>query len=123
VLEATATGGTGTCDEAAGRRKIEESDPRFNAIKAAQADPLANENWDTFCEIIQLAGEERNECQNNESPAGINGWCYVDATTAPPTGNPALVESCPEQERRIVRFVGKGEPQTGGTVFITCSGE
>ena len=123
VLEATATGGTGTCDEGAGRRAIAENDPRYNAIKAAQADPLANENWDTFCEIVQLAGDERNECQNNDSPAGINGWCYVDATTAPPTGNPALVESCPEQERRIVRFVGKGEPQTGGTVFITCSGE
>ena len=52
----------------------------------------------------------------------VNGWCYVDATTAPPVGNPAIVSDCPSTEQRLIRFVG--DPyQTKGTLFITCSGE
>ncbi|MBW2456602.1 MAG: hypothetical protein JRI68_18940, partial [Deltaproteobacteria bacterium] len=53
----------------------------------------------------------------------VHGWCYVDATTVPPTGNPEIVANCPETEKRIIRFVGNGKGATGATLFITCSGE
>jgi hypothetical protein len=123
VLEAVASAGGGSCDESQGRRAIPEDDARFNAVKAAQSDPFANPAWDTFCEIVQLSGQPRAQCQNDASVSGVNGWCYIDATTVPVTGNPELVAQCPENEKRIVRFVGEGEPQPGGTVFITCTGE
>ncbi|MFO0550307.1 MAG: hypothetical protein U0271_18075 [Polyangiaceae bacterium] len=100
--------------------------PTFNAVNAAKNDPFANGDWDCFCEIVQLADTAREECQTNpdaQATSQGDGWCYVDATTVPPTGDPALVSSCPEDERRLVRFVGDGDPNTGTTVFITCSGE
>ena len=41
----------------------------------------------------------------------------------PPTGDPALVAGCPAEEKRLVRFVGEGDPKTGATVFVTCTGD
>jgi hypothetical protein len=52
----------------------------------------------------------------------VNGWCYVDASTVPATGNAEIVKSCPDNEKRMIRFVGDGEAATGATLFITCSG-
>jgi hypothetical protein len=120
------------CDEATGRAKIEEledgeANPKYNAVLAAKADPFAPKDdnaWNCFCEILQLSGDELTTCEDNEDPAASaqgNGWCYIDATVG--IGNPALVEGCPANERRLVRFVGEGEPVTGSTVFVTCSGE
>ena len=45
-----------------------------------------------------------------------------------PPGAPAAryiryVAKCPENEKRIIRFVGEGEASAGSTVFITCTGE
>ena len=53
----------------------------------------------------------------------IHGWCYVDSTTVPPTGNPDIVASCPANEKRIIKFVGQGKGATGSTAFINCTGE
>ena len=53
----------------------------------------------------------------------VNGWCYIDATTTPATGNAQLVAKCPQTEQRTIRFVGTGNPDAGTTLFITCSGE
>jgi len=58
-----------------------------------------------------------------EAGQAANGWCYVDATTSPATGNPDIVKDCPATEKRIVRFVGNGGPAGGSTLFITCAGE
>ena len=101
------------------------------AQDAAQKDPVAETaGWNCFCEIKQTTGEDLVACQDdtgnppvNMSGASVNGWCYVDATTAPPTGNPEIVKNCPETEKRIVRFVGEGGAKPGATLFITCSGE
>jgi hypothetical protein len=130
ILEARNTGGMGCiCDPALARSDVTaEHQP---AVKAALEDPIAKTSgWDCFCEIQQASGDQLVACQNSTSdiptdPNGqnINGWCYVDATTSPPLGNPAIVSDCPGTEKRIIRFVGTGEAQTGATLFITCSGE
>jgi hypothetical protein len=114
------------------------------AVAAAKIDPIAmTANWDCFCEITQLnngptdsAGKDTNTaddflnaCQNdtNDPPilgsTQVDGWCYVDATATPPVGNAAIVKNCPDTEKRLVRFVGNGNPQPGSTLFITCAGE
>ena len=36
---------------------------------------------------------------------------------------PACGTKCPENEKRIIRFVGEGEGAAGAVLFITCTGE
>jgi len=122
VLEASVNSAC-DCNAVPGRRPVPED--KAGAIEAAKQDEFKNPDWNCFCEIVQLSGDERTICQNEEEVAStINGWCYVDATTVPPTGNPDLVAGCPPNEQRLVRFPNpSSEPQTGATVFITCSGE
>lgn len=122
VLEASVNDAC-DCNAVPGRRPVPED--KAGAIEAAKQDEFKNDLWNCFCEIVQLTGEDRTTCQTQEEVAStINGWCYIDATTVPPTGDPALVASCPPNEQRLVRFPNpSSEPQTGATVFITCSGE
>ncbi len=141
VIEASVTDSC-QCDASKGRVEIPKTvdgkeNPNYNAVKAAActtgeppdcggSENLAdfNPGWNCFCEIQQLADTQKASCQNDDpAPTDIHGWCYVDATTVPPTGNPALVADCPADERRLVRFVNDGLPQPGATVFITCTGE
>jgi hypothetical protein len=103
------------------------------AVDAAKKDPVATTaGWNCFCEIAQLTDKDNDlkACQDNSANPVYNdlneqvdGWCYVDATTAVPIGNPDIVKNCPETEKRIVRFVGEGAAKPGATLFITCSGE
>jgi hypothetical protein len=109
------------------------------AVNAAKEDTIAETaKWNCFCEIAQVTNTDVNgtvtgnldACQDkvenpplNVSGQEVNGWCYVDATTTPITGNPEIVKNCPETEKRIVRFVGEGGAKPGATLFITCSGE
>jgi hypothetical protein len=91
-------------------------------VYAAQA------GWNCFCEVPQLRGEPLDACltdpgkapQVNGAP--VDGWCYVDEHTSP-EGAAEIVQRCANTEKRILRFAGKGAAQTGGTLFITCSGE
>ncbi len=129
VIEAAATAGSCNCDSD-GRAAIPEQldgapNPTYNAVLAAKEDPFANPNWDCFCEIQQLTGDQRETCQNDTDPQSTgqgDGWCYVDPSVDQ-TANPEIVATCPDAERRLVRFVGAGDPRTGSTVFVTCSGE
>ncbi|MBK8940363.1 MAG: hypothetical protein IPM79_22790 [Polyangiaceae bacterium] len=132
VIEARVTDGNCACNPDEGRAEIPEqvdgaANPTYNAVLAAQQSEFANPDWDCFCEIEQLqTGDAKTECLNNADPdAGAqgDGWCYIDAASVPPVGDPALVASCPADEQRLVRFVGQGDPKTGATVFVTCSGE
>lgn len=82
-----------------------------------------------FCEVEQLSGSALSACQNDVSLAPtdpetgelLHGFCYVDATTTPPTGATELVASCPQTERRMIRFVGEETERTGSTMFIACT--
>ena len=76
-----------------------------------------------LCEISQLTGGDLNECQNNAVPnPNVFGYCYIDAATDPPIGNPAIVERCPPTQKRLLRFVGDDVPQAGAVSFIACIG-
>jgi hypothetical protein len=128
ILEARKADGQCVCDESKARMPVAEEHKA--AEDAARADPFAaTAGWNCFCEITQLSGDKLVACQQDENPApvlnneGVDGWCYIDATTSPPTGNPEIVAKCPDTERRLIRFVGDGEAQPGGTLFITCSGD
>ncbi|NUP10905.1 MAG: hypothetical protein HOW73_33080 [Polyangiaceae bacterium] len=133
VIEARVVEGECDCNGDEGRAPIPETlddgttNPSFNAVKAAQESAFANPDWNCFCEINQLAtGDEKEACQNNPDPqasAQGSGWCYIDAASVPPVGDPALVADCPADEKRLVRFVGAGELKTGSTGFVTCAGE
>ncbi|MFO0591618.1 MAG: hypothetical protein U0441_28995 [Polyangiaceae bacterium] len=98
-----------------------------------KSDPIVQAaGYDCFCEIPQLTGTAPGEplwtCQNDASRSPqladgtpVSGYCYVDQTADPPIGNPALVDSCPDSEKRNIRFVGKGSPNPQATVFITAA--
>jgi len=115
------------CSKPFGRQKV--APEHIPAIAAAKADPInQSANWNCFCEVTQLIKDPgKNDCQNNvndpNKPDTESGWCYIDATSAPPVGNVELVAKCPETEKRIIRFIGDGEAQAGSTQFITCTGE
>lgn len=112
----------GTCARAcdrAGREPVAPDDP---AVANAVDDPA----WNCFCRIPQLREDALTACQESldrdpvtadGNPA--HGWCYLDASTVPPIGDPRLVE-CPPTEQRSIRFVGDGKPATGATALITC---
>jgi hypothetical protein len=129
ILEARKSEGECTCDPNIARSDV--SDEHKAAKDAAANDPVAkNAGWNCYCEIDQLTGDGLKACQTDLNPApiingneAVDGWCYIDATTSPPTGDPQLVEKCPATEKRLIRFVGNGEAQAGATLFITCSGE
>lgn len=130
ILEARNAGGQCACDAAEARADIPAGSPKAKMVDLAKSDPLAaKEGWDCYCEIVQTTGDARDACQNdvNNPPLvngqPVNGWCYVDATTTPATGNVEIVAKCPDNEKRILRFVGAGEAQTGATLFISCSGD
>ncbi|MDI1448818.1 hypothetical protein [Polyangium sp. 6x1] len=127
LIEARPTGGACSCDAEHARIPV---DPiHAAAIEEAKA-RSPESGWDCFCQIPQLEGEELTVCQNDVSDkpvtaAGepVSGFCYVDASTDPPVGNPALVARCADSERRTIRLVGEGEPSKGATLFVTCSGD
>jgi hypothetical protein len=125
IVEARRTGQSGfNCESEPGRLNIAADHP---AVLAAKDDPLAeSQQWDTFCQIKQLEGDEAAVCQTQVDPDSVDGWCYVDATTVPTYPaqgfNPEVVADCPANEQRIIQFAGAGEVVPGGTLFITCAG-
>ena len=109
----------------------QEVGPESQAAKDAALEQSPGLNC--FCEITQLSGaspgEPLYECQNQNTEnvvidgETVDGWCYVDAATVPPLGNPDIVDNCPINEKRIIKFVGEGKGAIGSTLFITCTGE
>lgn len=74
-------------------------------------------------------GSELYACQNDLTvAASVNGFCMIDQertdeSGAPaPLGNPAIVAECPANQKRLLRFVGAGQPATGAMTFLACPG-
>jgi hypothetical protein len=97
----------------------------------------ATAGWNCFCQIDQLSDtntsgqktDDLHDCLTNTAASfnddqgkPVNGWCYVD-TDVETSADPDLVKNCPETEKRIIRFIGDGNPVNGSTLFITCSGD
>jgi hypothetical protein len=114
-----------SCAAADGRAPV--TDEHRPAVDGARESGLVDGDDDCFCEVPQLGGKELSACQVDKSDPLVvdgqqaNGWCYVDATSTPPVGSPALVpDSCPSTERRLVRLVGNAKAKPGSTLVITC---
>jgi hypothetical protein len=125
ILEARNTANACACNPTEGRGDVRAENAAI--VQSIKQDPLATKaGWDCFCELLQPTGDELAACQNDPSTQpqvngnNVNGWCYLDANTTPPTGNPEILASCPESQKRNFRFVGAGEPKNGATMFITC---
>lgn len=113
-----------SCKASEARSHIDAS--RQGLVNEAKKRTPGND-WNCFCEIPQLEGEELKQCQNDISDApmsssgkSIDGYCYVDATTEPAIGNPIHVATCTENERRRIRLVGKAEPAKDATLILSC---
>lgn len=128
-------GACNACDSP-GREPIAPESPALDAILAypmprsdggegaAMADRFG---WNCYCEVTQLAGAIGQECLT--APRGTatlwegetlkgDGWCYIDATTAPAIGNPEVVGQCPETAARTIRFAGKGVAREGTSLLL-----
>lgn len=123
LLEARHTGGACSCDPAQARFSASSREGLIEEMKQR----VPGNDWDCFCEIPQLEKDELARCQNDISDApltstgeSIDGFCYVDATTAPAVGNPIHVVTCPENQRRRIRLIGKAEPTQNATLALTC---
>lgn len=137
VVEATTeVNGQADCDKLPGREFVPSDETA--AIDAIKRDPsYPSTKWNSFCAIPQLTSKgplegvnPREQCQTVEQKdlpedAGVDGWCYIDASSFPPIGNTELsdFDKCPSNEQRLVRFVGEGKPHANGTTFITCVGQ
>jgi hypothetical protein len=125
VIEARRAGDEG-CKCSDGRVAVSpEHAPMVDGIREHELQQHAQ--WDCFCEVPQLEGAAQSACREDLSDAPlstdgspVDGFCYVDASTSPPVGNPELVSQCPDAQRRRLRFVGQGEIAPGATVFMMC---
>jgi hypothetical protein len=101
-----------------------DSDLRLTAVSADHqgalerlmaSDDAKSSGWNTFCEIPQLdpASAAAENCRTEDFPGDHNadgtrnnGFCYIDATTVPPTGNPEIAGYCSESgPPRSLRFL------------------
>ena len=113
-----------TCGE--GRAPVSsEHTPMVDGILEHELQQQAH--WDCFCEIPQLEGAAQSACRADLSDppsaadgSSVDGFCYLDASTNPPVGDPALTQQCPDAARRRLRFVGEGKTAPGATIFVTC---
>ncbi len=126
VLEARKldAGESCSCDHAAGRSVV-APEHQGGIAKALESSDAQHAGIDCFCEIDQLDGEALDVCQSSldDEPAvgsdPVHGWCYVDPLYG--GGNEQLVSHCHPGKRRVLRFVGEGEPVNDSLVFITCN--
>ena len=121
ILEARQTGAP--CDCSIDGRKS-PSEPSL--VEAVMADST-NPGWNCICELEQLAGDALHACHSDPamtpvvSGQAVHGWCYIDAMTDPPTGDPSFVAQCPASEQRLIRFVGDGAFWGNATLFLGCT--
>jgi hypothetical protein len=128
-LRKTETPEACACDAANGRIPVSKDHAGAKDI-ALEHEAAAGAGWNCFCEVIQLEGDARNACTDDISAAPtdgmgepVRGFCYVDATTVPVTGNPELVKDCPETERRALRFLGDPAILPQASLIMICSEE
>jgi len=73
------------------------------------------------CEIQQFEGPELETCQTTlNDPGNLFGYCYIDQEAG--VGDESIVESCPADRKRILRFIGANVPAKDGMTLMSCSG-
>lgn len=121
IVEAQPSGGA--CQASRGRRTVD--DATAEAARGALATEGAcggpgKPDCSAFelCEIEE-AGPECHRVAEQSRP----GWCYIDPSQNP-ADDPLLVESCPFNQRRLIRFVDpeNATPAHGAAIVIVCKG-
>jgi hypothetical protein len=128
LIEAIATlPGDCSCNGADGRRFVDSS--HDDALQLAKTDPTAAAaGWNCFCELVPAApGYDLDACRTyplepvvNQSGKKVDGWCYLDPTTDPPIGDPAIASVCPASRPHAIRIAGRAEPRPDATLFLFC---
>jgi hypothetical protein len=136
IIEATKGGPSCVCDPDRARRVVPPADQALlTTIKASSE--IKGSGLSCFCELVQAGDpvdstpEELAACEGDlsqvpviqggkDSGKNANGWCYVDPSRNP-ASNDDLVKSCPETEKRAVRFVGDALAGNNALLFVTCS--
>ena len=74
------------------------------------------------CELVQCSGAALTQCQTDATPIAQlpAGFCYVDAATVPPLGDPSLVASCPTDSRRELRILGPAPAEPAPWMYVGC---
>jgi hypothetical protein len=128
VLEGTKyPEGTTSCPKCEDRGA--RTTPDADAKKALEGNSSYVENGlQCVCEIPGAkVGPDLTACidsaEDIPTANGVNvsGWCYVDPSGRS-TANANLVLTCPSDARRMIRFVGDGNPQSGSLTFLQCKG-
>jgi hypothetical protein len=109
--------------------EVARMDPLDAAQQAVQRDHDFIENgMHCVCEIPQASpGEDLDACigSPDENPkAGehsVSGWCYIDPEINGGK-NEQLVLACPKDKRRMMRFVGDGNPKPDTLTYLQCKG-
>lgn len=132
------TGECAVCEPSAGR--IPLSGDKEKVIPAVReylrnqgqcdADGLTRCSEFCLCEINQFTGDDLTACRTQAAPEGLNGYCYIDPAASAANGEDpaiiageeALVATCPDTQRRVLRFQGTNLPARDGLAFIACIG-
>jgi hypothetical protein len=133
IVEARPKAPDCTCDAAHGRASLPVGSPipsnarEFlrNSSSCDQTGLPACTDF-CFCEIVQFSGDELRVCQTSVTDPGSQyGVCYLDDQydldgNGVPDVNPELLASCPDTEKRMLRFMGSDVPASDGRPFIAC---
>ena len=126
VLEASKLPeGTTACGNCASMGARVTPDPAAVAKLQKNDDFIANQ-LQCVCEIPQVSpGAQLTACIESTDDlvmvggTQVDGWCYVDPSQHA-GANAQLVQSCPDDAKRTIRFVGRGDPMPGSLTFLQC---
>ena len=116
-----------------GRKDVTDTDLKVAVYRQLHDSGYCGEaglpNCDTFClcEIEQFTGANLDRCQGETTtPTDIYGYCYVDPSTAMDAASMnaqnQIVASCPDTQKRLLRFTGENVPAKGSIAMIACLG-
>jgi hypothetical protein len=73
------------------------------------------------CEVPQLSGDALDSCQHDPRlAANLTGFCYLNAmSNEPNVGSAELIDGCPENDKRLLRFAGDFAP-LGTYQLLSC---
>jgi len=117
-----------SCDTSANRASIDDK-PQ---LRQAVLDKLKQESTCDVggtacssyctCELLQLAGQDLKDCEQQGKDFAKPGYCYINATPGEPNiGNAQLVKDCSADSKRLIAFTG-GTPAPGAIALVACLG-
>jgi hypothetical protein len=134
VIEAVLPPNGGACSCPAGAKRVDTTTVLRDAVLeklkegGTCGDKEGQSKCESFCtcELLQFTGSQPggdlNRCQNDAGTPSTPGYCYVNAApNEPNVGNPALVEGCSADSKRLLRFAAE-TPAAGAIAMVACLG-